>query len=95
MPVIPHISNECIKEIKFDKEIKWPNHDEKYLIEEFSNIVIQINGKKRGLIKAETNSNEEMIFNLIKKQKNIYKYIDGNEIKKKILIPNRLINIII
>ncbi len=95
MPVIPHISNECIKQIKFDKEIKWPNHDEKYLIEEFSNIVIQINGKKRGLIKAETNSNEEMIFNLIKKQKNIYKYIDGNEIKKKILIPNRLINIII
>jgi len=95
MPVIPHISNECIKQIKFDKEIRWPDHDEKYLIEEFSNIVIQINGKKRGLIKAETNSNEEMILNLIKKQKNIYKYIDGNEIKKKILIPNRLINIII
>ncbi len=94
-PIIPHITNECLKELNFKQEIKWPEFDEKFLIEEFTNIVVQINGKKRGLIKAKINSNEEVIFSLIKKEKNIYKYIGKNEIRKKIFIQNKLINIII
>ena len=94
-PIIPHITNECLKQLNFNKEIKWPEFDEKLLIEEFTNIVVQINGKKRGLLKTKINSNEEVIFSLIKKEKNIYKYIGQNEIKKKIFIQNKLINIII
>ena len=95
MPVIPHLSNECIKLLNLKSDLKWPNFDEKFLIEDFSNIVVQVNGKKRGLLKTEKDIKEHKVLELINKDKNIFKYIEGNQIKKKIFIPNRLINIII
>ncbi len=95
MPIIPHLSNECIKLLNLKIDLKWPSFDEKYLIEDFSKIVVQINGKKRGILETEININEDKIIEIIKKDKNIFKYIDGNRIKKKIFIPNKLINIII
>ena len=94
-PIIPHIASECIKQLKLNKDIKWPKFDKKFLVEEFTNIVIQINGKKRGLIKTKIDSNEEVILSLIKKEKNINKYINDNKIRKKIFVPNKLINIIV
>ena len=48
-PIIPHFANECLEKLNA-KKIKWPKYDEKLLKEDIINIVIQINGKKRGLI---------------------------------------------
>ena len=59
------------------------------------NLVVQINGKKRSLIKIEPNKPEEQLFHIIKKDEKIIKYIQNNQIKKKIYIKNKLINIII
>jgi leucyl-tRNA synthetase len=95
MPIIPHFSNECLRLINKNIEIKWPKFEEKFLVEEFTNIVVQVNGKKRGLLKTKRNTNEEEIIEMIKGQKNISKYIDNEQIKKKIFIPNKLINIIL
>ena len=63
--------------------------------EDFVNIVIQINGKKRGLIKTKKNIQENIILENIKKEKNIMKHLNNLEIKKKIYIQNKLINIIV
>ena len=95
MPVIPHFSNECIELIKDEREIKWPNIDEKFLIEENINFVVQINGKKRGLIKVNRDISEDDIIKLVKENNEINKYIKNQELKKKIFVPNKLINIII
>ena len=95
MPILPHITNECIKSLNFKQNIKWAKYDEKYLVEEFINIVVQINGKKRGLIKTKADTKENDLLNIVKNEKNIQKYIEGNIIKKKIFIQNKLINIII
>ena len=95
MPVIPHFSNECIELLKNKSEIKWPEIDKQLLIEESINFVVQINGKKRGLVKANRNISEEDIISLIKKNAEINKYIKNQEFKKKIFVPNKLINIII
>ena len=95
MPVIPHFSNECLNSLKTNSKIKWPDVDKQLLIEENINFVVQINGKKRGLIKANRNISEEDIINLIKENVEINKYIKNQELKKKIFIPNKLINIII
>ena len=65
------------------------------LIEEYANIVVQINGKKRGLIKTKKDNNEKIVMEEISKEKNLEKYIKDQKIKKKIFIQNRLINIII
>ena len=95
MPVIPHFSNECLELLKSKSEIKWPDVNKELLIENSINFVVQINGKKRGLIKAKRNISEEDIINLIKKNVEINKYIKNQDFKKKVFVPNKLINIII
>ncbi len=93
-PIIPHFTSECLTNLN-NKNANWPEYDEKMLIEEYTNIVVQINGKKRGLIKTKKDNNEKIIMEEISKEKNLEKYIKDQKIKKKIFIQNRLINIII
>jgi len=95
LPVIPHFANECITLLKEDKKINWPDIDQNILTEEVINYVIQINGKKRGLIKANRNIAEKDLLDLIKENQEINKYLKDNKIKKNIFIPNKLINIIV
>ena len=65
------------------------------LFEEKINFVVQINGKKRGILNVKRNFSEEKIFQKIINDKNISKYVADKKIKKKIFIPNKLINIIV
>ena len=74
---------------------KWPTYDESILKENNTNIVIQINGKKRGLINVELNTEENQILKIINKDEKIFKYLKDKEIKKKIYIVNKLLNIIV
>ena len=93
-PVIPHFSNECLEILK-EKNIEWPKINEEIIRENKVNIVIQINGKKRGLIKINIDLPEDQLITAIKKDEKITKFIEGKEIKRKIYIKNKLINIII
>ena len=97
MPIIPHFSNECLQSLnlKFNNDFTWPQYDETLLVEDSVNIVIQINGKKRGLIKTKKNISETQLLEVIQKEKNVYKYINNQEIKKQIFVQDRLINFII
>ena len=94
-PIIPHLSNECLKIIENNDKITWPIYDEKQIIEDSSPIVIQINGRKRGLITTDPNSSETEIMKLVYEDQKITKYLVNNKIKKQIYIKNKLINIII
>ena len=51
--------------------------------------------KKRDLIQIERNAKEEDVIKIIYQQENVKKYLNNKGIKKKIFVPNRLINIII
>ena len=93
-PVLPHLVNEAFKEMGEDK-ISWPNYDKNLIIEDIITFVIQINGKKRGTFEIKTNSSEKEILNKINQDDKLKKYLNEKEIKKKIFVPNRLINIII
>jgi leucyl-tRNA synthetase len=94
-PIIPHLSNECLKIIENKDKISWPSYDEKQIKEDSSLIVIQINGKKRGLITTDSSLSENEIMKLVYEDQKIAKYLVNNKIKKKIYIKNKLINIII
>ena len=92
-PIIPHFTAECLNLMNI-KEVKWSDYDHSMLKEDIINIVIQINGKKRGLIKSKPNISEEKLFEMIKNDETLMKYIDEKKIKRKIYIQNKLINII-
>ena len=95
MPIIPHFASECISVNNFNTILNWPSYDEKMLIEENVNIVLQINGKKRNLINVNRDINEEDLLNIIKNDKNIQKQFDIEKQKRIIYIKNKIINIII
>ncbi len=93
-PVIPHYSNECLELINI-KSANWPEYDENLTKEEIVNLVVQINGKKRALIKIKPDKSENELLEIIKKDEKINKYLQNNMIKKNIYVKNKLINIII
>src|SRR6056300_160267 len=95
MPVVPHLDNECLKSLDLNKNISWPEINEKYIVEDKIKIVIQVNGKKRNIVTVDKDIEEKDIKDLIIKQKLIEKYTNNKEIKKTIYVKNRLINYII
>jgi len=95
LPIVPHFTLECFEKNQIKGDKLWPNYDEDLLIEDNVKFVIQINGKKRGLIETKNQTSEKELFEKILKDKSIVKYIENQEIKKKIFVPNKLLNIII
>ena len=95
MPVIPHLARECMEKLNYKEELKWPKVEEKNLIKEMNKIVVQINGKKRGLISTDKNLKKDELIKIIKEQNIINKYFEGREITKTIFIEGKLINYII
>ena len=94
LPIVPHLANECLKILSVYNP-EWPDYDEKLLVEEQINYVVQINGKKRALILDKRDILENDLVDIINKNENIKKYLSGKQIKKKIFVRNKLINIII
>ena len=94
LPIIPHFSSECLN-ILNTNQFDWPKYDKSLIKEEKINIVIQVNGKKRGLILTEPNITEEKLFDIVKNDLRFNKYIKNKDIKKKIFVKDKLINLII
>ena len=94
-PVIPHFSNECLELFNQKEEIKWPKINEEILVENNKNFVVQINGKTRGIIEAKKDISEEDLLVKINQNSKLKNYIESKSIKKKIFIPEKLINIIV
>ena len=94
-PIIPHFSNECLELLNSKKEIIWPDYDESLLYEKEVNIVVQFNGKKRGILNTLKDSSEEDIIKLIMQDNKLNKYLLEKEIKRKIYVRDKLINIIL
>ena len=95
LPITPHLANECLSEISDNETVSWPNVDNKYLLKKINNIVIQVNGKKRGLILIENSIEEKDLIAKIKKTNELQKFLDGKTIIKSIFIKDKLINLII
>ena len=94
-PVIPHFTSQCLSELNSDVEGQWPEYDRSALELDEINFIIQINGKKRAILKTKKNISENDLLKLVKENKNIDKYLTKKEIKKIIFVQNRLMNILL
>ncbi len=92
MPLIPHLAHECCE--KINKKFYWPKYNSKLLKEDNCTIVIQVDGKKRGILEMPINSKEVIIINKSKEIDNVSKYIRNTSIIKNIYIKNKLVNFI-
>ena len=96
-PITPHLSQHLWWQLYPSESIldkPWPTIDEKLLIDDKVKIAIQINGKLRSEIEVEKDREEESVKSLAVTDKKIEKYLEGNEIKKIIYVPGKIINIV-
>ena len=93
-PFVPHFSNECLNTIG-KNGADWPIISEGQLIEEVINFVVQINGKKRALLKVNRDTDERNILKEIQINEDTKSLLLNKKIQKTIFVSNRLINIIL
>ena len=97
MPVLPHFACECLSMKKSSISLNnynWPKFDKELIESENCNIVIQINGKKRGVIKAAKDIEDNDLMAQIQKDEKNNKIIKNRNINKIFFVKNRLINIL-
>ena len=94
-PVLPHLASEALMMFKEKHISDWPEVDEEMIKKKETNIVIQMNGKKRGVETFDIDfSKEELVENILTKA-TYKKYFENNRIIKSIYVKNKLINFII
>ena len=97
-PFAPHLAEEFWERLGNDFSIftkgSWPKFDEKKLISSIITLPVQINGKMRGTLQVSPNASQDEILDLIRQDEKFVSYLTG-EIKKCILVPGKIINIIV
>ena len=94
-PILPHLTSECLEDLNEEIKITWPNIERKYLDQDEIKIVIQFNGKKRGVVNCKKDINENELIKLARNIQELKKYFLNSEITKSIYVKNKIINFII
>ncbi len=97
MPFAPHLSCECLSKLEggnFYDKIQWPKGNKSLLKDQEVTLVVQINGKKRGLFLAKKDLSEKDALMEAKKIENIKKNLKDKKIVKNIFVKNKIINFI-
>ncbi|MFT5703030.1 MAG: leucyl-tRNA synthetase [Rickettsiales bacterium] len=98
-PILPHLAEELWKELGNENLISsgasFPSFDEKMLEEDQMKITVQVGGKFRAILEMSKSSTKEELEKEVLKDHNVVKYIIGKTIKKIIVVPNKLVNIVI
>ncbi|SKC64714.1 leucine--tRNA ligase [Maledivibacter halophilus] len=96
-PFAPHITEELWNKIGKRTSIhdeKWPKYDNKALLKEEIEIVIQVNGKVRDRSKVSKNTSKDQLEKIALNNKKVKSFIDGKQIVKVICVPGKLVNIV-
>jgi leucyl-tRNA synthetase len=97
-PIIPHACQQLWQELGHDDDIvtaAWPVVDESALVQDAIEMVVQVNGKLRGKFSVAATASKTEIEALVLADENVQRYIDGNPIKKLIVVPQKLVNIVV
>ena len=95
-PFAPHLSEELNEKLGYDPitSMKWPEYDEKLIVDEKITIAVQFKGKTRGTIVVAPDTNKDEVLELVKETRFGEKYLSQCEIIKIVYIQNKIINII-
>lgn len=97
-PFAPHMTEELWASMGGAGSVHnqpWPSYDEKALIKDEIEVVLQINGKVRDRITVPREISQTELESLVMASERIQKFIEGREIAKVVLIPQKLVNIVV
>ena len=96
-PIAPHICHALWQALGHSESVadaKWPAVDEKALVRSSITLVLQVNGKVRGKIEVAADISKQDIEKIALADENVQRFIEGSTIRKIIVVPGRLINIV-
>ncbi len=95
-PFVPHICEEMWERIGGKGPLvnhPWPEYDPEYLKEEVIEWVVQVNGKLRGRVKLPAGASREEVEASAREE--VKRYLEGKQVKKVIIVPNKLVNLVV
>ena len=96
-PFTPHLAEECWEALGGDGLVcdqPWPVADASLLVEDTLKIGVQINGKRRAEINVAVNADKEMTEKIALSDEGIQRHIEGKTIRKVVVVPGRIVNIV-
>jgi leucyl-tRNA synthetase len=97
-PITPHIAHELWRELGYGADVmtaSWPEPDPEALIADEIELALQVNGKLRGNMLVARNADRAQIEALAMQNANVQKHIDGKPVKKVVVVPGRLVNVVV
>ncbi|MDP3839968.1 MAG: class I tRNA ligase family protein, partial [Methylococcales bacterium] len=97
-PMVPHICHQLWLDLGHDNAVvneQWVALDESALVQDSLDYMIQVNGKLRSKISVSASASKDDIQTAALNDEHILNFIDGQPIKKVIVVPNKLVNIVI
>jgi leucyl-tRNA synthetase len=96
-PITPHICHELWQQLGKNGAIidaQWPQVDESALVQDSLTLVIQVNGKLRGQIEVPASASREEVEAAARANENVLRFTEGVTIRKVIVVPGKLVNIV-
>lgn len=97
-PIIPHAAQQLWSDLGRDSDIvaaPWPELDESALVQDSIEMVVQVNGKLRGKLAVAVSASKEQIETLALADANVQRFLEGKPVKKLIVVPQKLVNIVV
>jgi len=99
-PIVPHIAHGLWPKVAVGEEqaiidSPWPEPDAAALVQDVVELVVQVNGKVRGKISVATGSSRETIEATARQDPNAQRHLEGKDVKKLIVVPDKLVNFVI
>ena len=97
-PIVPHICHQLWQDLGHTEALvgaSWPAVDESALAQDTIDLMVQVNGKLRSKISVSADASSEVIQAMALNDETTLRFIDGQAIKKVIVVPNKLVNIVI
>ena len=96
-PITPHVCEELWEDLGHARSIDqepWPVWKEDALQRDVLTVVIQINGKLRGKIEVPASASKEEVEQLALTEQNIVRHLEGLTVRKVVVIPGKLVNVV-
>ena len=96
--ITPHIGEEMWEKLGHNQTIayeSWPTYDPNQLESHNVKMAVSVNGKLRATIEIKKDSDDEEVKKIALSQDNVIKFIEGHEIKKIIVVKNKIVNIVV
>lgn len=96
-PIMPHLAEELWSEFNVSETVtyeKWPTYDPDQLVEDEVEIVVQVNGKVKAHLKVAKDADKDTVQEQALAQEHVKATIEGQTIRKVIVIPGKIVNIV-